>query len=78
MSMKLRVHAKRRAAMCWQRFLRLRTPDDETTGLWPAKRAYQARSRELLRSGQVTQDSMAFIPRAVVKASTFRRRTDEF
>lgn len=43
-----------------------------------AKRKYQEESRELVRSGARTQDSMSFIPRDVVKASKIRRRTDEF
>jgi hypothetical protein len=43
-----------------------------------AKRKDQAESRELVRSGARTQDSMAFIPRDLVRASRIRRRTDEF
>lgn len=76
--MKVRLHARKRSARYWQRFLCLNRTDDDTTGLWAAKRADQARSRELVRTGQATQDSMIFIPRDVIKAATFRRRTDEF
>jgi hypothetical protein len=43
-----------------------------------AKRRYQAESRALVRSGACTQDSMSFIPKELIKAPTFRRRTDEF
>lgn len=76
--MKVRLHAKQRATLCWQRFLCRYRIDDETTGLWPAKRAYQAYWRERVRTGQTTPESMAFIPRDVVQAATIRRRTDEF
>ncbi|WP_434717210.1 hypothetical protein P5X00_39815 (plasmid) [Paraburkholderia sp. A2RO-4L] len=43
-----------------------------------AKRKYQEASRALARSGARTQESMCFIPPSVVRASTIRRRTDEF
>jgi hypothetical protein len=43
-----------------------------------AKRKHQAESRELVRSGAHTQESMLFIPPDVVRASKFRCRTDEF
>ncbi|MFP3564520.1 hypothetical protein [Paraburkholderia sp. SIMBA_030] len=43
-----------------------------------AKRKYQEESRELVRSGARTQDSMILIPKSVIKRSTIRRRTDEF
>lgn len=43
-----------------------------------AKRKHQEESRELVRSGARTQESMLFIPPDLVRASKFRRRTDEF
>ncbi|CAB3741297.1 hypothetical protein LMG24238_06742 [Paraburkholderia sediminicola] len=43
-----------------------------------AKRRYQEESRELVRSGARTQESMLFIPLDLVRASEFRRGTDEF
>ncbi|TCG02434.1 hypothetical protein BZM26_01020 [Paraburkholderia strydomiana] len=43
-----------------------------------AKREFQRESRELVRSGARTQESMLFIPKDVIKATKFRRRTDEF
>jgi hypothetical protein len=76
--MKVLTQSKQRAVRCWQRSLRLRTPDDETKGLWATKRAYQAHSRDLVRTGQSSQVDMLLFSKAVVRATTFRRRTDEF
>jgi len=43
-----------------------------------AKRKRQEESRELVRSGARTQESMLSIPMALVRASKFGRLTDEF
>lgn len=43
-----------------------------------AKRKHQEESRELVCSGAGTQESMLFTPPNLLRASKFRRRTDEF
>jgi hypothetical protein len=43
-----------------------------------AKREYQARSREQVRSGARTQESMFFIAPAIVRTFKVRHNTDEF
>jgi hypothetical protein len=54
-------------------------PKDEYDAILRAfKDEYQKRSRELVRSGACSQDAMLFIPKEVVKRTTFHRRTDEF
>lgn len=50
----------------------------EDVFLRAAKRQDQVRSHEFVESGAETQEAMFFIPPAVVRATTFRRRTDEF
>lgn len=76
--MKVRDNAKKRAALARQRALLRSLIDDESTGLWPGKRAQQARDRMLVRTGQRAQESMFFIPPEIVRASTFRHRSHEF
>ena len=43
-----------------------------------AKRKHQEESRELVRSGARTQESMLIIPPDLVRVSKFRRRTNDF
>ncbi|WP_146242698.1 hypothetical protein [Paraburkholderia silvatlantica] len=76
--MKVRHIAKKRAALARQRALCRCLTDDESTGLWPGKRAQQARDRMLVRTGQRTQESMFFIPPEIVRVSTFLHRSHEF
>lgn len=76
--MKVRHIAKKRAALARQGALRRYLTDEKSTGLWPGKRAQQARDRMLVRTGQRTQESMFFIPPEIVRASTFRHRSHEF
>lgn len=76
--MKVRTNAKKRAVLARQRAFRRCVTDDESTGLWPGKRAQQARDRMLVRTGQRTQESMFFIAPEIVRASTFRHRSQEF
>jgi hypothetical protein len=75
--MKVLKQTRRRAAHHWKSAPH-RMIDDDTTGLWAAKRADQARSRELVRSGARTQESMFLLPKSVIKSAIIRRRTDEF
>ena len=51
-------------------------PRDEY--LEAAKREYQERSRELVRSGARTHESMFFIAPSIVKTLKIRHRTTEF
>lgn len=43
-----------------------------------AKRDYQEASREKVRSGQRTQESLFFISPSIVKKMRFEHRTEEF
>jgi hypothetical protein len=43
-----------------------------------AKREQQARDRAQVNSGARTQESMLLIVPSIVRASTFRRRTNQF
>jgi hypothetical protein len=56
--MNVLTHAKQRAELSRRRLYRI---DDDTTGLWAKKRAYQARCREKVRSGERSPESMFFI-----------------
>ncbi|WP_176317935.1 hypothetical protein [Burkholderia vietnamiensis] len=46
--------------------------DDESAGFWAEKRARQARSRELVRMGQRSQESMYFIAPEFVREMKVR------
>lgn len=76
--MNVRKHAKARSDQSRQRCLRRYLTDDDTVGLWAAKRAQQARSRELVRTGQRSQASMLFIAPEQARAMKMRRRSTEF
>ena len=76
--MKMRKHARQRAEQSRRHAMRLYAVDDDTTGLWPAKRAQQARARELVRTGQCSQESMLFIAPEAIRRATIRRRSNEF
>jgi len=76
--MNVRKHARQRAEQSRRHALRLYAVDDDTTGLWPAKRAQQARDRELVRTGRCSQESMLFIAPEDIRQATIRRRSTEF
>jgi hypothetical protein len=76
--MNVRTRVRKRAEQARHRALSRCLVDDEASGLWPAKRAYQARSRALVQTGQRAQETMLLIAPEVVRGSTFRRRSDEF
>jgi len=57
--------------------------DDETEGswderFWAEKRARQERFRELVRTGQRTQESGFFIAPAIARTLKVRHRTEDF
>ncbi|MFM0114955.1 hypothetical protein [Paraburkholderia nemoris] len=76
--MKMRKHARLRAEQSRRDAIRLYAADDDTTGLWAAKRAQQARDRELVRTGRCSQESMLFIAPEYIRQATIRRRSSEF
>ena len=50
-------------------------PEDETNNpLWQRKREAQARSRELVSTGQRTQESMFLIPPAIAQTVKVKHR----
>jgi hypothetical protein len=60
--------AKQRAEQSWRcSMCNCVIDDDDRTGLWARKRARQARSRELVRMGQRSQESMFFIAAELVR-----------
>jgi hypothetical protein len=75
--MKLRGHAA--AHLTAGAIMEERTSDTLEDEIFrAAKREQQEQSRAQVRSGARTQESMLFIAPSIVRASKFRRRTDEF
>lgn len=76
--MNVRKHARQHAEQSRRRAMLRYLIDDDTTGLWVAKRAQQARSRELLRTGQCSQESMLLIAPALVREAKITRRFNAY
>jgi hypothetical protein len=74
----VRKHAKQRAELTWRGWKSLHMIDDDTQGLWAKKRAYQEQSRELVRSGERTQESLFFVPPEFARKMTITHRSDRF
>lgn len=73
--MKARKNARLLAEQSRRCSMRRCMVDDESTGFWAEKRARQARSRELVRTGQRSQQSMLLFPPEIVRQMKVRHRT---